>query len=287
MCSSDLAISPAVAQLTSERNRTLGFSLLFARGIGTGVVAGILGGRLPGWLLKAGIAPSPLASYRYALLAGSAMVLLALWPLAKLRLEAVPSKGYRLSMPNSPLRQFLGVLAVWHLGTALFNPFFNAFLTRQQFAVARIGTLVSISQTAQVSAILFAPLVFRACGRLRGIAGMQFVTALALLALAAAQGSTWVAAVYVFYMAAQFMSEPGLYGYLMDVVPSRDRGAASALNFLVAFAVQAAAAGLATAMKVAVGVVLALCAFALVLTTNSSTIAWSLDRKSTRLNSSH
>ena len=41
------------------------------------------------------------------------------------------------------------------------------------------------------------------------------------------------------------MSEPGLYGYLMEVVSARDRGGASALNFLVAFGAQATAAAVA------------------------------------------
>jgi predicted MFS family arabinose efflux permease len=134
---------------------------------------------------------------------------------------------------------------VWHLGTAMFNPFFNAYLVRQQFSAARIGSLVSVSGVAQVGAILLAPLVFRRFGRLRGIAGMQLATAAALVALAASKGAAWVSAAYVFYMAAQYMSEPGLYGYLMEVVAARDREGASAINFLVAFGAQAIAAAVA------------------------------------------
>jgi predicted MFS family arabinose efflux permease len=127
----------------------------------------------------------------------------------------------------------------------MFNPFFNTFLLRQQFSVARIGSLVSLSQAAQVAAILFAPLVFRRFGRFRGIAGMQFATAVALFALAGSRGTVWVGTAYVLYMASQYMSEPGLYAYLMDAAGVRDRGAASALNFLVTFGAQAIAATVA------------------------------------------
>jgi predicted MFS family arabinose efflux permease len=141
--------------------------------------------------------------------------------------------------------RFLAAIAVWQLGTAMFNPFFNAFLVRQQFSAARMGSLVSVSRIAQVGAILLAPLVFRRFGRLRGIAGMQLATAAALVFLAGSQSAAWVGVGYVFYMAAQYMSEPGLYGYLMEVVAARDRGAASALNFLVAFGAQAIAAAVA------------------------------------------
>jgi MFS family permease len=240
-----VAISPAIAQLTTERNRAWGFSLMFSRGIATGIVAGFLGGRLPQWLERWGLASSPLASYRHALWAGSAMVLLSLWPLARVQLGPAPPQDRKLRPPSRPLLRFLGAIMVWHFGTAMFNPFFNAFLVRQQFSAARIGSLVSVSRAAQVAAILLAPLVFRRAGRLRGIAGMQLATAVALLALAGSQGAARVSAAYVFYMASQYMSEPGLYGYLMDVVAARDRGGASALNFLAALGAQAVAAAAA------------------------------------------
>jgi MFS family permease len=242
-----VAISPAIAQLTTERNRAFGFSLMFSRGIATGVVAGFVGGRLPQWLERWGLASSTLVSYRHALWAGSAMVLLSLWPLARVRLGPVPPQDRRLRPPSRPLLRFLAVIAVWQLGTAMFNPFFNAFLARQQFSAAGIGSLVSTSQAAQVGAMLLAPLVFRRFGRRCGIAGMQLATAVALVALAGSQGAAWIGAAYVLYMASQYMSEPGLYAYLMDVVAARDRGGASALNFVVAFGAQAIAAAVAGA----------------------------------------
>jgi len=95
--------------------------------------------------------------------------------------------------------------------------------------------------------MLLAPLIFRRFGRRRGIAGMQLATAVALAALAGSQGAAWIGAAYVLYMASQYMSEPGLYSYLMDVVAARDRGGASALNFVVAFGAQAIAAAVAGA----------------------------------------
>jgi MFS family permease len=241
-----VAISPAIARLTTERNRALGFSLMFSRGVAMGIVAGIVGGRLPDWLLRWGLASSPLVSYRRALWAGSAMVLLSLWPLARVRIGPAPPEDRRLRPPSRPLLRFLAAIVMWHLGTSMFNPFFNAFLARRQFSAAGIGSLVSASRVAQVGAMLLAPLIFRRFGRLRGIAGMQLATALTLVALAGSQNAAWTGFAYVFYMAAQYMSEPGLYGYLMELVAARDRGGASALNFMVVFGahmIAAAAAG--------------------------------------------
>jgi predicted MFS family arabinose efflux permease len=47
---------------------------------------------------------------------------------------------------------------------------------------------------------------------------------------------------YAWYMAFQWMSEPGLNALLMSRVAERERSGASALNYLVAFSAQAVAA---------------------------------------------
>src|SRR5207245_2033927 len=83
-----VCISPAVALLTSERARPAGFSVIFGSGIGLGVLGGLVGGRLPGWLLSAAIATSQAGAKQMALMAAGAFSLLALWPLATLRLGA-------------------------------------------------------------------------------------------------------------------------------------------------------------------------------------------------------
>jgi len=44
------------------------------------------------------------------------------------------------------------------------------------------------------------------------------------------------------------MSEPGMFTFLMEGTPVEERGSASALNFLVAFAAQALAAAVAGQM---------------------------------------
>ena len=66
-------------------------------------------------------------------------------------------------------------------------------------------------------------------------------TAFGLGALAT-QPASAAAFAYVVYMAFQWMSEPGLNSLLMNQVAERERGGASALNYLVAFSAQALAA---------------------------------------------
>ncbi len=48
LCIWAVCFSPAAAKLTTEKNRTFAFSLLFSAGIGTGGLGGLIGGFLPG-----------------------------------------------------------------------------------------------------------------------------------------------------------------------------------------------------------------------------------------------
>ncbi|MGH9665482.1 MAG: MFS transporter, partial [Bryobacteraceae bacterium] len=240
-----VAISPAVAQLTNEKNRTLGFSLVFSSGIGIGVLGGLAGGSLPGLLSRLHAASPGIPAYRLSLLSGCVIVLLALWPLSRAGLGAAPPPERKLYRPSPVVTRFLVAIAVWGFGTGAFNPFFNVFFARRHVPVDRIGLIFSTAQLTQVAAVLLAPLVFRRLGLARGVSGMQFATALALVSLAAAAGPMWAGVAYTAYMASQYMSEPGLYAFLMDAVPAGERSGASALNFLVASCAQAIAAACA------------------------------------------
>ncbi|MEO7146099.1 MAG: MFS transporter, partial [Bryobacteraceae bacterium] len=144
--------------------------------------------------------------------------------------------------PNSVVVKFLIAIAAWNLGTGAFNPFFNAFFARLRMPVQQIGSVFSSAQFTQAGAVLLAPLVFRRFGLTRGVSGMQLATAFALVGLASAVDPGWSAVAYTAYVASQYMSEPGMYAFLMDSVPEGERSGASALNFLVASMAQAVAA---------------------------------------------
>lgn len=247
-----VAISPCVAQLTTPQNRATGFSLVFSSGIGIGVFGGVIGGRLPAWLARIGGKPVGPAHYRAALLLGCAIVLLAAWPLRRLRLAAADGP-IRMRLPGPGLSRYLLAAAVWNLGTGAFNPFFTAYFARLQTGVETIGLIFSGAQLAQVAAVLMAPIVLRRLGLVRGISWMQGLTGLALLLLAAAVGPLFAALAYAAFMVFQYMSEPGLYTLLMDSVPEERRSQASALNFMVASSAQALAAALSGAVIERVG----------------------------------
>ena len=241
-----VAYSPAITQLTSEKNRAFGFSLVCSAGISIGILGGLAAGRLPGWIARSQLAGSTLESYRLSLFSGCAFVLLALLPLSRVKFGAALPSERKLHRPSPLLMRFLIAMAAWNLGTGALNPFFNVFFAQRiRLPVQQIGYVFASAQVAQVVAILLSPLIFRKFGLTRGIAGMQLSTAVALLVLAAAGGPVWAAIGYCGYMMSQYMSEPGQFTLLMEAVRAAERNSASALNFLVSFAGQAIAAAAA------------------------------------------
>ncbi len=225
-------IAPMIAATVAENRRPKAFSLFFASMIGVGAVGNWIGGRLPLWLHG----KQPALLFSAVLIAAAAIP--ALW----IRSRPMARERARL-YPRSPfLLRYLAAFAIWNLATACFNPFTNVYFHRLNFAVEQIGTLFSASQLCQAGTLLLAPLVIRRLGLVPGIAWMMAGTAMALGVLAGQPAGAGAAFAYVAYMSVQWMSEPGLNTLLMNHVAEEEQGGASALNYLVAFLAQAAAA---------------------------------------------
>jgi MFS family permease len=246
MCFWAVSLPPAVAGLTNSRNRTFAFSLIASMGIGIGGLAGLLGGRLPGFFTHLLPYLPPVRAKRIALIVGSAVAALAALPGLSLAFPNTPVPEPRKKMyPRSKFAySFLIALFIWSIGTGGFNPFFNAYFSRHLHAsVETIGSVFSYGQLTQVFVILLAPAVLRKTGEIRGIAYMQLATA-TMLALLAFTAFPMVAAfVYVAYVCFQYMSEPCLLSMLMTRVEPAEQSGASAMNFMVI-----AAAGILASM---------------------------------------
>lgn len=240
-----VALAPMVASVTTEKSRAFGFSFTCSAGIAMGIFGNLVAGRLPGWFSHLPGFSESTAAYRGALLVGCGIVLLALWPLSRVRADPAPPTARALRRPSPRTARFLIAMAVWSLGTSAFNPFHSVYFANHiHSAVEQIGYIFSAAQFAQVVAILLAPLAFRRFGLTRGISNMEFATAVAMLGLASAGGAGWAATAYVAFMAFQYMSEPGMFTTLMEGLAPQERNSASALNFLVSFICHAVAAAL-------------------------------------------
>jgi predicted MFS family arabinose efflux permease len=238
-----VSLSPALAQLTNDKNRAFGFSIIFSFGIGDGILGSLFGGHLPGWLGRIAPMTSHAHIMRSALLIASGITAVALWPTSRLRFTHTPAPEKKFYHLNPFLRRYLPAIAIWTLATGAFSPFANVYFSQYlRMPVERIGAVFSASQFSQVIAILAAPLIFRKFGLIAGIMYMQIATAVALGCLSVVPGTASAALVYVGFMAFQWMSEPGMYSLLMSEVTPAERSSASAMNFLVISAANAIAA---------------------------------------------
>ena len=239
-----VSLPPVVAALTDEKNRPMGFSLWTGWGIGLGVICGTLAGHLPGWIQGAGVAASAKDAKQVALFLGAAVALFSPLLLVRLPLQRAADAAPKI-FPRTPfVKRYMAAFFVWNLALGLFNPFFSAYLSRQlHMPVAMIGTVYSISQAAQLAALLAAPAILRRWGVVPGIAAMQMGVALSLAVLAFSPAATVAAATYAAFMAFQFMSEPGMFTLLMSRVEEGERAGVSAINHFVMSGSQAAAAG--------------------------------------------
>jgi MFS family permease len=229
-----ISFAPAISALTNERNRALAFSLTSSMGIGLGALAGLVGGRLPGFLMHVTPSFTSLEGKRTALLVGSGIAAVGALPALRLKFQASPAPEKRAYPRGRFVVCFLTALFVWSIATGAFNPFFNAYFSQYlHMSVERIGLVFSYSQLTQVVALLLAPAVLRKVGAVRGVASMQVATAAMLGLLALGVSGPTAALLYATYMSFQYMSEPGLFSMLMSRVKPSERSGASALNFLV------------------------------------------------------
>ena len=228
-----VSFSPSIAGFTDERNRRLGFSVACAAGVAIGIPGGLLAGRLPGVMKHLLHSPGSLEPLRWALVAASAVAALGALPAVKLRFASVPRTESRTYPRARSVAGFLIALCCWSAATGAFNPFFNSFFAgRLHMSVRRIGAIFSYSQVAQVLALLSASALLKRLGNVRGIAWTQLATGGALALLAFSSTGAGAASVYIGYMSLQYMSEPGLFHLLMNLVTPGERGGASALYFL-------------------------------------------------------
>ena len=227
-----VAINPAIAGTVEEKHRPRAFSVFFAVMFAVGIAGNYAGGWLASWL----------HGKQPVLLLTALLVALALIPAWHFKPGVPPLEGAK-TYPRSPfLLRYLAALAVWNLATGSFNPFANVYFAHMRFSAQRIGSIFSGSQVAQLAGVLMAPAILRKAGLGTGIVWMMAATAFGLAGLATQTAATAAVLAYGWYMAFQWMSEPGLAALLMSRVTERERGGASALNFMVAFGAQAVAA---------------------------------------------
>lgn len=238
-----VCLSPTVAQLADEEQRPFAFSLIFSIGIGLGAVGGLAGSRLPGWFADHSILTHALQPDQVVLLFSCCIVALGVWPIAKLSLTRFDRPREAQPLISPFMLRYLPAIAVWSLVTGSFSPLATVYFARHlHMSLPQIGNAFSLSQIAQVVAVLLSPVLFRRLGLIRGVVSTQLAAAALLLSLAILDHPAAATAAYVGFTALQWMNEPGLYSLLMNMVPVDEAGRASASNSFAMSASQALAA---------------------------------------------
>jgi MFS family permease len=246
LCGWPICFSPAVAQLTNEKNRASGFSIAFATGIGLGTVAGIAGGYIPQLLRTSPLHLSIVGGIRVVLVISCAIVALGLGPMSRLSLkQSIPSPDARPRIFHPYLLRFLPAFLLWNVVTGSF-PLFGAVYLQKVLGLplGRLGGVFAASQLVQFIAVLGSPLLFRRTGIGGGISLAQLATAVLLVSLAGMRFMPAAICLYVLYFAAQFLCGPGIYQLLMEQIPEAERSSASAIQNLSGALCQAGTAAI-------------------------------------------
>lgn len=276
LCGWPICFSPAIAQLTDEKNRDAGFSFAFATGIGLGVAAGFAGGYLPELLHAGALRLSMVSGIRAVLLAACAVVAAGLWPMSKLSLaHRAASPALRLRVFHPYLLRFLPAFLLWNVVTGSL-PLFGAIYLQKVLGLplGRLGAVIGASHLMQFLAVLGAPLLFRRTGIPGGVSMAQLGTAALLVLIAETRFVPAAACFYVFYFAVQFMCEPGMYQMLMEHIPEAERSSASAIQNLSGALCQAGTVAITGACIVAYGYRTLLVADAAIAVLASLLFAW-------------
>src|SRR5438105_2643522 len=198
MSSYTVCFAPALASLTTERNRTTAFSITFGTGIGSGAIAGLLGGAAPEWLRHLRPSVDLSSGMAWVLLFGCGIAVMGSIPLFRL---VLPSPGepqaalHRRDVTTPFLIRFLVMVAVWNMAIGAFAPFATIYLSGPMHVSLRhVGLIFSVSQMLQVGGILAAPLVYRSTGKEKGIAILQAAASIALISLCLGHSLTAVVA---------------------------------------------------------------------------------------------
>lgn len=235
LCSWPVCFAPAVAKLTSDDTRVFAFSITFATGIGTGMLAGFAGGYLPAFFHGARGSTSLTGGMRFVLIGASLIAMLGAVPIWKLNIaRPAISERPRTLVFHPFLLRFLPVFALWSIVTGSFAPFAPVYFHKHLgYSLQRVGTIFSASELVQFCAVLLVPFLYRRISTAGGVLLAQAITATAAMMLGLAHSPDFAVGCYLVFMGAQFTAGPGFYGMLMGRMSESDRNGASAMQNIV------------------------------------------------------
>jgi len=229
--------APFMAENSTSQERTHLFSVQFASRMFANFFGLLLAGVLPGLLariLHVG-AESP-AAYRGALLVGAILYALAFLPLLRIKPDSRPQTDTNpiraREMFHSPgllIRLFLPQVVIG-IGAGALVPFLNLFFKAKfDMPDVTLGTLFAVQSVLMGFATLIGPALADRWGKTKTVVGLQ-VLSVPFLGILGYVPMLSLTAVGFFCRAALMNAANPLYtAFVMDKVPARQRGGASAM----------------------------------------------------------
>lgn len=229
--------APFMAENSTSEERTHLFSVQFAARMFANFFGLLLAGVLPGilgWILGVG-AESPTA-YRGALIVGAALYAFAMLPL--MRTKTLPTQHAATEpirvreMFHSPgllIRLFLPQVVIG-LGAGALVPFLNLFF-KAKFGMpdAALGTLFAVQSVLMAFATLIGPVLADRWGKLRTVVGLQVLSVPFLGILGYVPMLSLTSIGFLFRASLMNAANPLYTAFVMEKVPARQRGGASAM----------------------------------------------------------
>ncbi len=235
-----LSMAPFMMRASSDKERTMLFSLNFGLMTISGALGSLLAGQLPAWFARwLGVPPGSPATYQAVLLASALTGGLALIPIWLIREARWP--GPRRTVPvglgevrhllrRSVLRMALPSFIIG-FGAAILIPYLNLFF-KETFAISdgQLGLVFSLSAAATGVASLVGPRIAERLGsKIKAVVATQGASVLFLLVMGFAP-AYWIAAVaFLIRGALMNMSNPLYSTFTMEQTPERERGTVNSM----------------------------------------------------------
>lgn len=174
-CLMRISIAPFLMESSGEEERTYLFSTAFALQMAAMFLGNWAGGRLPGWLMGAGLAVDVEAGYRIALLMMGGLTLLGMIPVLRMRVQPMArnEEPVKLHLPDlvkqsRKMAKYIVPPLATSAGAGLIMPFMNVFFRQVHLQSDQtIGLVFAFGSLAMGIGMVAAPPLVERFGKVR------------------------------------------------------------------------------------------------------------------------
>jgi predicted MFS family arabinose efflux permease len=231
-----IASGPFIMRNSSDQERTLLFSLLFANFMIAGIVGSVGGGAMQEWLQR--LTGEPVKAYQYTLSFSALIAALAVIPFSLIKAKA-PSpdevkKAFSVAAIRRKWRLFFRLTFPHFLlgcGAGLIIPFLNLyFRARFELDAARIGVYFSALQVTMLVGVLMGPALRRRFGFIRTVVLTELASIPFMLFLSYTSNLTVAFWAFIMRGALMNMAQPVSTTFAMEAVAKEDHGLINSLS---------------------------------------------------------